>query len=98
MDLRRQWIAHLITVAVDHPHVWEEDMAAGIVAGQGLVRWDHERVVLKTDDVLIVRTWPDLLGLQLMLVCVVAAVRLDPVRGCRRSPYRARLRSRSPSR
>ena len=55
-------------------------MAAGIVAGQRLVRWDHERVVLKADDVLIVRASAELLGLQLMLFDLAAAVQLDPAR------------------
>src|SRR6516162_9368389 len=66
-DVRRPWIAH-DGGAGDHPHVLEEDMAAELVAGQRLVRWDYERVALKADDVLVVRASADLLGLQLMLV------------------------------
>jgi hypothetical protein len=64
-------------IAIVGATVWEEDMA-GIVAGQRLVRWDHERVTLEADDVLIVRPTADLLGLQLMLFFLAAAARLDP--------------------
>ena len=50
-DIRRPRIAHLIAVVGHHPHVGEEDMAAGIIAGSRLVRWDHERIALDADDV-----------------------------------------------
>ena len=53
-------------------------MAARVIAGEGLVRWDHERVALKADDVLIVRASAYLLRLQLVLFSLAAAVHLDP--------------------
>jgi hypothetical protein len=55
-------------------------MAARVVTGEGLVRWDHERIALKADDVLIVCASANLLGLQLMLFLPAAAVQLDPDR------------------
>ena len=55
-------------------------MAAGVVAGQRLVRWDYERVALRADDVLTVRASGDPLRLELMLVGLAAAVQLDPHR------------------
>jgi hypothetical protein len=61
----------------DRPHVLEEDMAATIIAGQRLVRWDDERVALKADDVLVVRASRNLLGLQLMLVGLAAAIQFN---------------------
>src|SRR4029077_20475493 len=77
-DIRRPRIAHLIAVVGHHPHVWEEDMAAGVVAGQSFVRLDHKRITLKADDVLIGPASADLLRLQLMFFSLAAAVHLDP--------------------
>ena len=52
-------------------------MATGIVTWQRFVRRDHERVPFKADDVLMVRTAVDLLGLQPMLFGSAATVLFD---------------------